>query len=218
MWTQSGQGSSGQGCVWQQRGVCFNMSTWKILRGNIMDSGADVSLCLHAWNWGWALWSKWKCTAEVCRSGESELCAESKSESVPTSGFSQVPLQSIPSVIRDMGIPQPVALIHLSLGTACKHLASSVETLWAGASSGRPPMPAYFLPQSSFLYQLCSIISVVSPHKGLTFECKVVKQATETTVCLRWEKVQHPPDLVSYNKIHSYVHLQRVSPQRQNDQ
>lgn len=48
-----------------------------------------------------------------------KLCSESKSETVPTSGFSQVPLQSLPSVIRDMGIPRPVALIHLSLGTAC---------------------------------------------------------------------------------------------------
>ena len=55
MWTQSGQSPSGQGCGRQHGGVCFNMSTWKILGGNIMDSAADVSLCLHAWNWGWAL-------------------------------------------------------------------------------------------------------------------------------------------------------------------
>ncbi len=55
MWTQSGQSSSGQGWGRQHREVCFNMSTWKILKGNIMDSVADVSLCLHAWNWGWAL-------------------------------------------------------------------------------------------------------------------------------------------------------------------
>ncbi len=150
MWTQSGQSSSGQGCGRQHGEVCFNMSTWKILRGNIMDSAADVSLCLHAWNWGWALWSKWKRTAEVCSAGESKLCSESKSETVPNSGFSQVPLQSLPSVIRDMGIPRPVAFIHLSLGTACNHLASPVETLWVGASSGRLPMPAYFLPLSSF--------------------------------------------------------------------
>lgn len=159
MWTWSGQSSSGQGCGRQHEGVCFNISTWKILRGNIMDSAADVSVCLHAWNWGWALWSKWKRTAEVCSVGESKLCTESKSETVPTSGFSQVPLQSLPSVIRDMGIPRPVALIHLSLGTACDHLASPMETLWVSASSGRPPMPACFLLQSSFLYQLCSSIS-----------------------------------------------------------
>lgn len=164
MWTWSGQSSSGQGCGRQHGGVCFNMSTWKILRGNIMDSAAAVSLCLHAWNWGWALWSKWKRTAEVCSLGEFELCSGSKSETVPTSGFSQVPLQSLPSVIRDMGIPRPVALIHLSLGTTCVHLASTVETLWVGASSGRRPMPACFLPQSSFLYQLCSIISLLFQH------------------------------------------------------
>lgn len=51
------------------------MSTWKILRGNNMDSAADVSPCLHAWNWGWALWSKWKRTAEVWSPGEFKLRA-----------------------------------------------------------------------------------------------------------------------------------------------
>lgn len=35
MWTRSGQSSSGQGCGRQHGGVCFNMSTWKILRGNM---------------------------------------------------------------------------------------------------------------------------------------------------------------------------------------
>lgn len=153
MWTQSGQSSSGQGWGRQHREVCFNMSTWKILKGNIMDSVADVSLCLHAWNWGWALWSKWKRTAEVCSMGESELCTESKSENRSHLRiFPGSPAESVPSVIRDMGIPWPVALIHLSLGTACNRLASPVETVWVGASGGRPPMPAYFLPQSSFLY------------------------------------------------------------------
>lgn len=129
MWTQNGQSSSGQRCGRQHGEVCFNMSTRKILRGNIMDSAADVSLCLHAWNWGWALWSKWKCTAEVCSAGESKLCSQSKSETVSTSRFSQVPLQSLPSVITDMGIPRPAALIHPCLGTAGNHLAPSVETL-----------------------------------------------------------------------------------------
>lgn len=49
MWTWSGQSSSGQGCGKQHEVVCFNMSIWKILKGNIMDSAADVSVCLHAW-------------------------------------------------------------------------------------------------------------------------------------------------------------------------
>lgn len=57
--------------------ICpLGKSSW----GNIMDSAADVLLCLHAWNWGWALWSKWKRTTEVCRAGELKLYSESKSE------------------------------------------------------------------------------------------------------------------------------------------
>lgn len=59
---------------------------------------------------------------------------------------------------------RPVALIHLSLGTTWSHLASPAETLTVGASSGRPPMHAYFLPQSSFLYQLSSIINLSFHH------------------------------------------------------
>lgn len=51
---------SGQRCGRPCGTVCFNMSTWRALGGNIMDSAADVSLCLHALNRGWALWSKMK--------------------------------------------------------------------------------------------------------------------------------------------------------------
>lgn len=75
MCTQNGQSPSSQGCGQTQGRVCFNMSTWKNLGGNFTDSAADVSPCLHAWNWGWALWSKWKRTAEVCSPGEFELRA-----------------------------------------------------------------------------------------------------------------------------------------------
>lgn len=73
MWTHNGQSSSSQRCGQKHARVCFNTSTWKILRGNIMDPAADVSPSLHAWNWGWALWSKWKCTAEVRSPGEFKL-------------------------------------------------------------------------------------------------------------------------------------------------
>lgn len=73
----------------------------------------------------------------------------------PASGFSQVPPQSLPSVIRDAGIPRPVALIHLCLGTACDHLASPAEALAVGASSGRPPVPARFL----FHFHISSCLS-----------------------------------------------------------
>lgn len=49
------EGLSGHRCGRQCGTVCFNMSTRRALGGNIMDSAADVSLCLHAWVRGWAL-------------------------------------------------------------------------------------------------------------------------------------------------------------------
>lgn len=73
MWTRSGQNSSGQGRDHQPERVCFNMSIWKILQGDMKESAADVALCLHAWIWGSALWSDWKRTTEVCTSGESKV-------------------------------------------------------------------------------------------------------------------------------------------------
>lgn len=51
---------SGRRCGRQCGTVCFNMSTRGALGGNIMDSATDVSLRSHAWNRGWALWSKMK--------------------------------------------------------------------------------------------------------------------------------------------------------------
>lgn len=91
MWTQSGQSSSGQGCVIQLGGVCFNMWSWKILRGNIIDSAADVSPCLHAWNWGWALWSEPKCTAEVCSMASQSSAQRRNEKPFPSPYFPRFP-------------------------------------------------------------------------------------------------------------------------------
>lgn len=41
----------------------------------------------------------------------------SKSESVSTYGFSQIPRQSLPSVITDLGTPRAAALLHPFLGS-----------------------------------------------------------------------------------------------------
>lgn len=128
---ESGQGSSGQGRVSQHEGVCFNMSTWKILKGNIMNSAADVSLCLHAWNWGWSLWSKWKRTAEVCRAAESTLCLESKSES----HLRIFPGSPGEFTFWDQRHGNTIALIHLSL------LARPV-TVWHGQWKHSESLPA----------------------------------------------------------------------------
>lgn len=98
----------------------------------------------------------------------------------PTSGFSQVPLQSLPSVIRDMGIPRAVALIYLSFGTACYHLASPVET--AGANSGRPPVNACFLSWSLFLIWLCCIS--LFHHTHMPFKLMSFVKCENTTLIL----------------------------------
>lgn len=141
-----------------------------------MDSAADVSLCLHAWNWGWALWSKWKRTAEVCSAGESKLRSQSESEAVPTSGFSQVPLQSLPSVIRDMGIPRPVALIHLSPGTAAVWHLQWKHCEWVPAVADHQCLHAS---SHRVHFYINSALSSVSPHTGFPFQCKTVKQSTK---------------------------------------
>lgn len=77
----------------------------------------------------WPFWSKKKKrTAGVCCTDESKFCLERIRNPSHLRIF-PVSLQSVPSVIRDVGIPQPIALIHLCLGTTCDHLASPVETL-----------------------------------------------------------------------------------------
>lgn len=148
-----------KGCGRQHRGVCFNISTRNILRGNIMDSAADVSLFLHAWNWGWALWSKWKCTAEVCNAARLMLYTESEMEPVPRTGFPRSPAECTffdPSSRNTMAHHLDPSLPWLSLWP----VGISVETLWPSANSGQPPEPARFLPPSSILDQLCSINSL----------------------------------------------------------
>lgn len=68
---------------------------------------------------------KWKCTAEVLQCGRAlALLAGSTRSSYHLRIFPGFPLQSRPSVIRDMGISRPVALICPSAGAACNHLAN----------------------------------------------------------------------------------------------
>lgn len=127
-WTRD-QNSSSQSRGRQSKGVCFHKFIWKILKGNIRDSAADVWLCLHAWKWGLALWCEWKCTAEDCSMGESNLHSQSKSGGAPNSEFSQVSMQSLPSALRDVGTLHPIALIHFCLGRKRDHLVSPVGAL-----------------------------------------------------------------------------------------
>lgn len=71
------------------------------------------------------LWSKWKRTTEVLqRERAPALLAEPTGGSHHLRIFPGFPPQSRPSVIRDLGTPQPAALIRPSPGTACNHLAN----------------------------------------------------------------------------------------------
>lgn len=84
--------------------------------------------------------------------GASPSCARgADQESVPVSGFSQVPLQSLPSVIRDMGIPRPLALIHppspaqLAFGISSGNTVSWCQR-WQTTN-------AYMLPPTEILFK-----------------------------------------------------------------
>lgn len=150
---------SGQRCGRQCGAVCFNMSTWRALGGNIMDSVADVSLCLHAWNRGWALWSKWKCTAEVLqRRRAPALLPEPTGGSYHLRIFPGFPPQSRPSVIRDMGIPRPVALIRPSPGAACNHLANPSGNSPSRCQHRQHLHPFHMTFHCIFLFHNCSFI------------------------------------------------------------
>lgn len=92
----------------EAEGGCFNMSTWEILWGIIIDSSAAVSVRVHAWSWRGPFDLNENSPQRFCSLDSAQRTSQKPR---PTSGFSQVSLQSVPSVI--MGIPQPVALIHL---------------------------------------------------------------------------------------------------------